>query len=184
MAKDAASRWRYHSGMKSNESTIARGRSVAIEIFSSTATEELERILDLGLSEGSFRVSVERSATVPVRGRFLPRCEQAAVQPGLSGLKPKIFLSNELSEVEVSTAIAQSLFEMARSIYLGLVSGADQSDLDVWLSAGLPAAVQLVPPRFIEAYGDDRTMLRIDTADVPAALGSFTALRRLVLLDG
>ena len=170
--------------MKSNESTIARGRSVAIKILSSTAPEELERILELGLSEGSFRVSIERSATVPVRGRFLPRCEQAAVQPGLSGLRPKLFLSSALSEIEAATAVAQGLFEMARSIYLGLVDGADSSDLDVWLSAGLPAAVQLVPPCFIEAYGNDRTMLRIDTADAPAALCSFTALRRLVLLDG
>lgn len=99
-------------------------------------------------------------------------------------MRPKLFLNRELPELELSTAVAQGLFEMARSIYLGLVNGADPSDLDVWLSAGLPAAVQLVPPRFIEAYGNDRTMLRIDTADVPAALGSFTALRRLVLLDG
>lgn len=99
-------------------------------------------------------------------------------------MRPKLFLSSALSEIEAATAVAQGLFEMARSIYLGLVDGADPSDLDVWLSAGLPAAVQTVPPRFIEAYGNDRTMLRIDTADAPAALCSFTALRRLVLLDG
>lgn len=175
---------RYHRGMKSNESAIARGRSVAIEILSSSSPEELERILDLGLSESSFRSGVERSAAIPVRAHYLPRCEQPVTQAGLSGLKPKLFLSTALSELEISTAVAQGLFEMARSIYLGLVNGADPGDLDVWLSAGLPAAVQLVPPRFIEAYGNDRTMLRIDTADAPAVLCSFTALRRLVLLDG
>lgn len=170
--------------MYSHESTIARGRAVALEILSATAPDELQRILDLGLSEASFRRSLGRSTAVPVRSSFLPRCEQSSAAPGLSGLRPKLFLNRELPELELSTAVAQGLFEMARSIYLGLVNGADPSDLDVWLSAGLPAAVQLVPPRFIEAYGNDRTMLRIDTADAPAALCSFTALRRLVLLDG
>lgn len=168
--------------MKSNESAIARGRAVALEILGSTYPEELERILDLGLSESSFRRSVELSA-VPVRNSFLPRCEAPAAA-GLSGLRPKLFLSDELSETEVAITVASGLFEMARSIYLGIVNGADPGDLDVWLSAGLPATVETVPPRFIEAYGNDRTMLRIDTADAPAALCSFTALRRLVLLDG
>ena len=169
--------------MKYSESVIAQGRSIALAILDSTSQSELDRILELGLPESAFLRAITQSPLVPVRNIFLPYCKLQQ-EVGLSGLSPRVYLSSELSDVEAAASVSYGLFEMARAICLGKVSGADYGDLDVWLNAGLPATVKVVPPRFLEAYGNDKTMFRIELGGRDTALCSFTSLKRLVLLDG
>lgn len=170
--------------MKTTETTAARGSAIALEVLNSASGNELDRIMDLGLPATVFTALA--ASLPPVTLRLTPffDCDLRVAPLGLSGLKPRIFLSNELSELEASSTVAIGLFEMARSIYLGELAGSDRSDLDVWVSSGLDAIVRRVSPRFISDYEDDRSMLRIEAQGSVAALGSFTALKRLVLQDG
>ena len=170
--------------MKSVKTTAARGSAIALEVLSSMREDELDRIMDLGLPSSVFSALEELSP--PTTPRLAPRfnCDLSVASLGISGLRPRIFLSSELSDAESATAVAVALFEMSRSIYLGELKGADRSDLDVWIGSGLEAELRLVSPAFIAAYGDDRSMLKIESNGSAAALGSFGALKKLVLTDG
>lgn len=168
--------------MKSNETIAAQGRAVAFEVLNSISELDFERVMDLGLPGSVFATLALRTKPLPTSSKPFV-CDHSPPVRGLSGLRPQIFLNSELSETEAIAAVGSGIFEMARAIYLGSVPGADAGDLDAWLSAELPLGLRAVGPSFIEAYGDDRSMLRIDSAEAPAALCSFTALRRLVLQD-
>ena len=166
--------------MKSTETTVAsRARSVALEIFSSANEAELERVLDLGLPSAIF--SQLGALAKPMSSRRPPLiCSYSApVANGLSGRKLLVFLDSELPEEEKVSAIAEGLFELGRSLSLW-----DRADLDAWIDDELRFTLIEVNSSFIEAYGDDRSMIKIGSARGTVALCSFTALKRLVLTDG
>lgn len=170
--------------MKSVETTAAQGRAIALQVLRSADPDELRAILESGLPGGVFSALARKTAapTTLKRRSFICGYSSGSTA-GLSGLKPQIFLNDELPEVDAVSTVAVGLFEMARAIYLGAVAGSDPADLDVWITAGLPAEIKGVNPRFIAAYEDDRSMLKIDSSGASAALCSFAALRRLVLQD-
>lgn len=168
--------------MKSTETIATRGRSIALEILNSADGDELDRIMELGLPDGTFSELVSRSA--PTARRIFFVCDYTPRGSGLSGLRPQIFVDGSLSEAEQVAAVAQGTFELARQLYLDTVSGADRSDLDVWISNELRAEVRRVASNFIAVYGGDRSMLKIGPSKTPRALSSFTPLRKLVLNDG
>jgi len=166
--------------MKSTETIAAQGCAAAQEIFATARGDELGRIMDLGLPRGVFsglaaRAIVEKTAGPLFHCKF-------KVQPGLSGLKPRLFIDGTLTELQQVAAVAEGTFELARKLYHS--NEDDRSDLDAWLSAGLRSEVRTVAPAFIAVYGDDRSMLKIGPTETPWGLGSFKALRRLVLKDG
>jgi len=168
--------------MKSTETIAARGRAIALDIINSADGDELDRIMELGLPDGTFSELAARSASTARRILFV--CEHAPRGSGLSGLRPQLFIDGTLSEVERTASVAQGTFELARQLYLDTVSGADRSDLEVWIANGLRAEVRQVAPSFIAIYGSDRSMLKIGPSSAPRALSSFTPLRKLVLKDG
>lgn len=171
--------------MKSLESTIRRARAIALELIWSANGVELERILDLGLPEQVFdKLALSSTAVLPrERHRIVCDYSQNRITIG-AGLRPQLFISNKLSEQSSVAAATAGIFELVRSLYSGEVEGADESDLAAWIDGHLQIQGRFVSPSFISAYGSDRSMLNIHSAGNPVALGSFTALRRLVLQDG
>jgi len=169
--------------MKSTETIAARGRAAAQEIFDSANSEDLDRIMDLGLPASTFTALAARALLREIE-QPLFRCNRSSSVRGLSGLTPQLFVDGSLSEVDQIAAVIEGTFELSRAIYLGAVRGADQSDLDSWIAGGLHSDVRLVAAGFVSAYGDDRSMLKIGSNEAPRGLGSFNALRRLVLKDG
>ena len=175
--------------MKSTETTAAQGRAIALEILRSAENEsDLGSLLEFGLGGSTFYGLAARRVKPGRKTRSLVLCGRSSSGPvsstSLSGLKPQLFLDGDLPEVDAVAVAAQGLFEMARSLYLGAVQGADRSDLEVWLERGLQTNVRAVNERFIGAYAGDSSMIGIELAGSPVALCSFAPLNRLVLTDG
>lgn len=169
--------------MKSIETTVARARSVALEILSSANSEELTRLLELGLPGGIFSELASKTVAPSLRRKPSFICKHASPAIELSGLRPQIFVNRNLPELDAVSTVAAGIFEMARSIYLQAVAGADPADLEVWISAGLPVQVKEVDRSFLAAYESDKSMLKIDMSGASAALCSFAPLRKLVIQD-
>ncbi len=172
--------------MKSTETIASRARAIALELFDSLQGEELERVMDLGLPGSVFlQLAVESTASLPEeKPRQFFSCGPRVAPSELSGLKPRIFLPSGLSSETAVALTTAGIFELARQLFLAHVSGADRSDLDVWISQNFSIELREVSEEFLSAYGGDRSMLGVTIANAGAALCSFTALRRLVLTDG
>lgn len=160
------------------ETIVSRARSTALEVFSSTSEAELDRVLDLGLPSSVFSelgaLAKPLSSTVhPLRS-----CSYSLRSNGLSGRTPRIFLSDELSESEKISTLAEGLFELGRFLSLW-----DRADLDAWIDDELSFTLIEVNSSFIEAYKGEGSMLAIGPTGAPTALCSLSALKRLVLTD-
>jgi len=142
---------------------------------------ELERILDLGLPSEVFSQLAARARPLTSSKRKPPLICSYLVPAvnGLSGKSPLIFLNGDLSEPQKVSTMAEMLFELGRSMALW-----DIADLNAWIEDELQFRLFEVNSRFLEAYMDERSMLKIESNSSVAALGSFVALNRLVLTDG
>jgi hypothetical protein len=164
--------------MKSPETITSRARSAALEIFNSMGQSELERVLDLGLPSTVFAKLASQSKPLASSKRKPYLICTYSAPNGLSGRKPVVFVNGELSEEEKIAAITETLFELGRNLTLW-----DIADLEAWIDDELQLTLFEVNPRFLNAYSNDSSMLKIKSDGSLTALGSFGSLKRLVLTD-
>lgn len=159
------------------------GTKITLDLLQLCSLDELERIMDLGLHHSTFLKLAQEHENQKSLIMSSFSCSQKKQTPVALTLSPRIFLSSDLTELESIAAIAAASFEIAKAIYQGEVKGIDRGDLNVWFELGLPLKVHSVSNHFIKTYENDKNMVAVNGYNGNVALGSFSALRRLVITD-
>lgn len=166
------------------KSITSAGTKITLDLLQLCSLDELERIMDLGLHHSTFLKLAQEHENQKSLISSSFSCLLKKEQSSTLNFNPRVFLRSDLTELESIAAIAAASFEISKAIYHGEVNNLDRSDLNIWLELGLPLRVHSVSSLFIKSYESDKNMVTVSGYDGNVALGSFSALKRLVITDG
>lgn len=163
-----------------NKETITNFARETMENLFSMNTASLSKMLLAKLPANAFEESASNydanKSSFEKCSLFTPVGKSAA---GMSGLKPKVYVSADLPVTEARAVAARALWTIASEIFVN--EHLDVADLSAWSDNGFQFELKIVGGSFIDSYSNSVQMIGLGSEGEIKALASLSPIRKLVL---
>lgn len=122
----------------------------------------------------------ESARNYSLEDQLQDKCNLSKSIPGMSGLRPKVYLSQDLSVASSSALTARALCTIASEIFVN--KNLDIADLSAWANGGFQFELKFVSKSFVESYSNSVQMIGLESDDEIQGLATLSPIRKLVLL--
>lgn len=162
-----------------NKETITNFARETMENLFSMDTASLSKMLLSRLPSNAFE---ESASKYDANKQAFEKCSlftSVGKPAGMSGLKPKVYVSADLPVAEARAVTARALWTIASEIFVN--KHLDVADLSAWSDSGFQFELKIVGESFIDSYSNSVQMIGLGSEGEIKALASLSPIRKLVL---